>query len=174
MLGKCQAEVSDYKASSAAFEAALALAPAQADTWYEYGLVLTAIPDYSKAAAALEKAQVLGIKQTLDFKENLANIYLATPQYEKGVALINEILVKKPNDDALMFLAAQAYYKHKKYNEAAEYYEKAYTADPENYRALYMLGMSFQRNGEQRKGEDYCNEAIEKDPSLRQYKTSGF
>jgi TolA-binding protein len=79
--------------------------------------------------------------------------------------------VQKPSDDALMFLAAQAYYRDKKYKEAANYFEKAYQTDPENYRALYMLGMSFQRDGKQKKGEAYCDEAISKDPSLMKYKT---
>jgi tetratricopeptide (TPR) repeat protein len=171
LLAKCQAEVSDYKASAAAFDLALTLVPEESGTWYEYGLVLASVPDYAKAIMAIEKAQQLGIKQTLDFKENLANIYLQTPQYEKGVALINDILVQKPSDDALMFLAAQAYYRDKKYKEAANYFEKAYQTDPENYRALYMLGMSFQRDGKQKKGEAYCDEAISKDPSLMKYKT---
>jgi lipopolysaccharide biosynthesis regulator YciM len=56
-------------------------------------------------------------------------------------------------------------------NRASNYFEKAYQADSENYRALYMLGMSFQRDGKQKKGEAYCNEAISKDPSFMKYKT---
>ena len=171
MLAKCYAEVSDYKQAAAAFKKAIDMDASNANTWYEYGLLQSALPDYAGAISALEKASALGYKKDMAYTENLANLYLQTNDFEKGIVLINELVLKKPKDDALMFLAGQAYYKAKKFVESANYYEKAFATNPENFRALYMQGMSLQKGGKTKKGEALCNEAIAGDPSLSKYKT---
>jgi tetratricopeptide (TPR) repeat protein len=171
LLAKCHTELNDFKAAAGAFESALALDPNNAATWYEYALLLAVLPNAAKAAAAIEKAIALGLKPTMDVRENLANLYLQTHQYQRGLELVEQLLTQKPNDALLMLLAGQALYRQKNYKSASHYYERAYKTDPKNYRALYMLGLSLMKDGKQKKGETYCAEAIAHDASLLSLRT---
>lgn len=171
MLGKAYTEVSDYRKAALVYEKALKNDKANATLWYEYALILTSIPAFEESAAAMEKAVEAGIKQDMAFKENMAMVYLSTTQYEKGIALIEELLQKKPNDANLMFMAGQAYYKNKSYDKAIGYWERTVIANASNYRALYMTGMAYQKMGKNKKGMDICDQAIAGDPSLSRLRT---
>jgi tetratricopeptide (TPR) repeat protein len=53
-----------------------------------------------------------------------------------------------------------------KYDDAIAFWDRILAADKEDARALYMIGMSFQKKGQETKGMALCNKAIEMDPSL--------
>ena len=63
------------------------------------------------------------------------------------------------------------YYKLKKYDEGMAYWEHILEYDKQNARALYMIGMSYQKKGEQEKGKALCDKAITLDPSVKNLKT---
>jgi tetratricopeptide (TPR) repeat protein len=118
------------------------------------------------AVQCLETAARHGEKQDIIFVENLANLYLQSGQYARGITMLEGLMEKRPGDTHTMFMLGQAWYAQKKYKEAIEWWEKALAADDTQYRALYMTGMAMQKMGKQKKGEEICDQAIAKDPSL--------
>ena len=70
----------------------------------------------------------------------------------------------------MLYQVAQAYYKAGKYNEAIDYWDQVFGLDKTNAKALYMIGLSYQKKGEKDKGMQICDKAIELDPSLNSLK----
>ncbi len=87
-------------------------------------------------------------------------------QPEKAISMQKDLLEKRPFDLNLMYNLADTYYRMAKYDDAITYFDKVLGADKEDARALYMIGMSLQRKGQETKGMALCNKAIEMDPTL--------
>ena len=67
-------------------------------------------------------------------------------------------------------MVAEAYYYKGKYKMAIDYWDRVLSYDKTAASALYMIGMSYQKNGEKEKGIQLCDKAIEMDPNLSTYK----
>lgn len=170
IAGRSLVEMSNYKKAAGCFEQALALDSSKANWMYEAGLVYYAIPDDKKAIYWLERAGAKGYARSNDYIENLANAYLNLKNYEKGLALLQEVLQRKPADQELLYNVADAYYRIGKYDDAINYWDKILAIDKQNASALYMIGMSYQKKGEKEKGQQLCDKAIQMDPSLKNLK----
>jgi tetratricopeptide (TPR) repeat protein len=81
-----------------------------------------------------------------------------------------KVLEKKPADLILLYSVADTYYRLKRYQEAIDYWDKILFYDKENAKALYMIGMAYQKKGDTSKGRQLCDKAIEMDPSLKNLK----
>jgi tetratricopeptide (TPR) repeat protein len=57
------------------------------------------------------------------------------------------------------------------YQDAINNWDKVLQLDQSNARALYMIGMSYQKMGQKDKGMALCDKAIEMDPSLASLKS---
>src|SRR5207253_11408015 len=99
--------------------------------------------------------------------ENLGNAYINAGQNEKGLAILNEVLKKKPEDPELLFQVAQASYRAAKYQDAIDLWDRVLEQDKSNAEALYMIGLCYQKKGEKEKGQQLCDRAIQMDHSLR-------
>ncbi len=163
-------EMSNYKQAAGCFEQAIALDSTKSNWMYEAGLTYYAIPDDAKAVYWLERAAVKGYKRTNDYLHNLANAYLSIKQYDKGLALLYELLDRKPQDVDVAYTIGDAYYNIKKYDQAIEMWTRILTVDNKNSNALYMMGMAFQKKGEKEKGQALCDRAIAMDPGLAKLK----
>jgi len=170
IAGRCLVEMSNYKKAAGCYEQAIALDSSKANWMYEAGLVYYAVPDDKKAIYWFERASAKGYPRSGDFVENLANAYLNIKDYTKGLALLQEILAKKPQDQELLYNIADAYYNIGKYDDAITYWDKILELDKKNANSLYMIGMAYQKKGEKEKGQQLCDKAIEMDPSLKNLK----
>jgi tetratricopeptide (TPR) repeat protein len=170
IAGRSFVEMSNYKKAAGCFEQAIERDSTKPNWMYEAALVYYAIPDDKKAIYWFEKAASKGYARTNDYLENLANAYLNLKNYEKGIALMQEVLQKKPNDQELLYNIADAYYQTGKYQDAINHWDKILTLDKQNASALYMIGLSYQKKGEKEKGEQLCERAIQMDPSLKKLK----
>jgi len=83
---------------------------------------------------------------------------------------LTDLLKKRPSDFNLLDMVAEAYYDHKKYDEAMNYWDTVLSYDKTNASALYMIGMCYLKKGDKSKGQQLCDKAIEMDPSLAMYK----
>ena len=111
-----------------------------------------------------------GYKKDNDYFENLGIAYLNAGKLDEGLAILGEILKKKPSDLNILSMIAEAYYYKGKFKEAIEYWDNILFYDKTNASALYMIGMSYQKSGEKDKGIALCDKAIQMDPSLANYK----
>ncbi len=173
LLGKVLIEMSNYKQAINVYNETLKLDPNNNQLIYELGLLYYTMNDEKSAVKYFESAAEKGYKKDLDFMENLGMAYLSQDM-KKGVAVLNQVLLMKPNNSEIMFQIGQAYYKAEKFQDAADTYYKVYSNDPSNSRALYMTGVAYQKKGDKNKGVNLCEQAIKMDPNLAMLKSQKF
>jgi len=170
LLARAFVDMNNYKPAIAFFQKAIALDSSKVEWIYECALVCATIYDDKTAIKYYELAALKGYKKDNDFYENLSDSYIAAGQPEKGLELMLKVLEKKPADLDLLYSIANTYYRLKKYDEAIEHWDMILSYDKQNARALYMIGMSYQKKGDTQKGRQLCDKAIEMDPSLKNLK----
>lgn len=163
-------DMSNYKAAIPFFQKAIALDSSRVQWIYECALTCATIYDDKTAIKYYELAALRGYKKDNDFYENLSDSYIAAGQPEKGIELMLKVLAKKPADLELLNSLGYTYYRIKKYDEAIDYWDRILSFDKENAKALYMIGMAYQKKGDTGKGRQLCDKAIQMDPSLRNLK----
>ncbi|MBL7726872.1 MAG: tetratricopeptide repeat protein [Dinghuibacter sp.] len=148
------------------YEIAISLDSARADWHYDLGTVYVQVNDNKNAVKHFEKALALGMGTDLNSLTNIGNAYLANQQYDKGMEIMNKVLAKKPMDKTLYNDVAYAYYNGKRYKDAIEWWDRILTIDKGDAKALYMIGIAYQKDGNKEKGSKLCDVAIQMDPTL--------
>ena len=178
LIARSYTEMLNNKLAIPYFLKAIELNPAKNCWIYELGLIYYAIHDDKNALKFIIEAGEKGYIKDNDYLENLGISYLNAGKLDDGVAILGEILKKKPGDLNILNMIGEAYYDKGKYKEAIDYWDRVIFYDRVNAPALYMIGMSYQKSGEKEKGVSLCDKAISLDPtltSLRQKKMNmGF
>ncbi len=170
MIARSYADMLNYKQAIPFFQKAVQLDTTKAYWIYEMSMVYYAMNDDKNALKYMLEAGNKGLKRDNDYLENLGIAYLNVGNLDKGVAIMTEILKRKPSDINILNMVAEAYYYKGKYQEAIDYWDKILSYDMKNASALYMIGMSYQKKGDKEKGQLLCDKAIEMDPSLASFK----
>jgi len=173
MVAHSYSDMMNYKLAIPYFQKAIAMKPDQSYWIYELGLICYAMHDDKNSLKYILEAGDKGLKKDNDYLENLGIAYLNVGELDKGVAMLNEILKRKPSDMNILNMVAEAYYYKGKYNEAMEYWDKVLEYDKTSASSLYMIGMCYQKKGGKEntdKGIALCDKAIDMDPSLASYK----
>jgi len=173
-LGRSYAETDNIKKALPYYERALALKPAKVNWVFEIVSMLNALGDPATGAKYMENASAAGMPRDLIYLENLGVLLIRTDDFERGISMFEEVLVKKPNSPKLLTYIADTYYQHQKYNKAAVAYEKLFQADTTNFQAMYMEGKAYEKMGKFQLGHDLCDKAIQMDKSLQKLKTEKF
>jgi tetratricopeptide (TPR) repeat protein len=170
LLARAFVDMNNYKPAIAFYQRAISLDSTQARWIYECALTLATVYQDRDAIRYYQLAVDKGYVPDNDYYENLADSYIAAGMAQQGLDLTLRILDKKPADLELLYSAANIYYKMGKYDLAIDYWDRVLSFDKENARALYMIGMSYQKKGDSSKGRQLCDKAIAMDPSLRNLK----
>ncbi len=170
LIARSYADMMNYKVSIPYFEKAITLAPDKNNWIYELGLIYYAMNADKDALKYILLAGEKGYKKDNDYLENLGVAYLNVGKLDDAMAILKEILAKKPSDLNILNMVAEAYYYAGKFQEAIDYWDKVLMYDKTNAQSLYMIGMSYQKKGEKEKGVALCDKAIEMDPGLAVYK----
>lgn len=163
-------DMSNYRKAIPYFHKALAIDSNNARWYYEIAMTYSAIPDDKTAVTYYELAAAKGYKTDNDYFENLSLSCILSGQPERGLKLMMDLLERKPADLNLLYNIAETYYKIKDYPKAISYFDNILQQDNTNARALYMMGMAYQKKGDVHKGMSMCDKAIELDPSLADLK----
>lgn len=166
MIARSYADMQNYKQSIPFFQKAIELDTSKNNWIYELALIYYAIHEDKNALKYMLLAGEKGYRRDNEYLENLGIAYLNAGELDQGVAIMNEILKKRPSDMNVLNLVAEAYYYKGKYQQAIDYWDQVLFYDKGNASALYMIGMSYQKKGEKEKGQHLCDKAIEMDPSL--------
>jgi Flp pilus assembly protein TadD len=121
---------------------------------------------YKKAAEVLTLAAQRG-QNSLDFKEVYALALMADGQWEKGEHIYNDIIKNKPDNDEVIFNAAEVCMAVNNYARAFDYYTYLVGKNAKNAKALYYQGYCLIKTGDRQRGEAICDTAIKMDPSLQ-------
>lgn len=170
MVARSYADMMNYKAAIPHFQKALELKPDNTRWMYEMALIYYAMHDDKNSLKYMLEAGEKGYKRDNEYLENLGIAYLNAGETDKGLAIMKEILERRPSDMNVLNMIAEACYNAKKYDDAINYWDEILRLDKENAAALYMIGMSYQQKGEKGKGMALCDKAIQMDPSLQRNK----
>ncbi|GAB4091863.1 tetratricopeptide repeat protein [Flaviaesturariibacter terrae] len=166
MVARAYADMNNNKLAIPYFLKAIELDPKNTRWMYETALIYYAMNDDKNSLKYFELAMENGIRQDNEFKENLAIAYLNNKEVDKGLAILEEMIKRRPADLNLLNMIAEANYDAKRYDSAIDYWDKMLELDKTNASALYMIGMSYQKKGDKGKGQALCDKAIEMDPQL--------
>jgi tetratricopeptide (TPR) repeat protein len=166
LLGRCYLNMQNFKQAMPFYQKAIELDSTKSEWIFELGMMCNAMYDNVNSLKYILLAGEKGYVKNNVYMENLGIAYLEAGEFDKGVATLIELLQKRPADVSLLSMIAEAYYDKKNYDEAINYWDKILQTDKTNAKALYMIGMSFQKKGEKTKGQGLCDEAIKLDPSL--------
>jgi tetratricopeptide (TPR) repeat protein len=166
LVARAYVDMSNYKLAMPFFEKALALQPTNSRWMYEMGLIYYAMHEDKQSLKYFQMAIDNGIKQDNEFLQNLSVAYLNNNMNEKAIEILKGALERRPADQAIINMLAEAHYDTKKYDEAIGYWDKLLEMDNKNAKALFMIGMSYQKKGDKSKGQALCDKAIQMDPSL--------
>jgi tetratricopeptide (TPR) repeat protein len=170
MIAHSYSDMQNYKLAIPFYQKAISLDTSKNYWIYELGLIYYAIHDDKNALKYMLEAGEKGYKRDNDYLENLGIAYLNVGQLDQGVAILSEILKKRPSDLNILNMVAEAYYYKGKFQQAIDYWDQVMYYDKNNASALYMIGMCYQKKGEKDKGTRLCDKAIELDPSLASLK----
>jgi tetratricopeptide (TPR) repeat protein len=170
MIARSYVDMNNYKPAIPYFQKAIALDSTKAQWIYECALVYATIYDDQNAIKYYDLASSKGYKKDNDFYENLADSYIAVGKPDQALKILQDLLAKKPADLELLNSLGFVNYKLKKYNPAMEYWDRILQYDKQNGRALYMIGMCYQKKGDTEKGKALCDKAITLDPSLKNFR----
>lgn len=165
-LARTYLELEQEKKAIPSYLNAIALDSSRSNWIYELGLIYYNQGNYQNAIQFFEKAASAGYNKGNDFVENLGFAQLYAVRTDQGLATLQTIMDRKPNNKELIGNIASALYETKQYDNALAYYEKLLHLNPNDASALYMAGMTFQQKGEKEKGQKICDKAISMDPSL--------
>jgi len=169
-VARSYADMMNFKQAIPHFLKALELQPDNSRWIYETALIYYAMHDDKNSLKYMLEAGEKGYKRDNEYLENLGIAYLNAKQFDKGIAIMKEILERRPSDMNVLNMMAEACYDAKKFDDAINYWDEILRLDKQNASALYMIGMSYQAKGEKGKGMALCDKAIEMDPSLQRNK----
>jgi tetratricopeptide (TPR) repeat protein len=171
LMGKVYIELSNYRMAMDLYKKAVESDPENFNLIAELAQLHYVMKQDKEAVKLYEIAAQKGLKQDLEYWENLGMCYLSY-DIPKGIEVLNKVLVMKPNEPEIMTQIAQALMKAEKFQEAYEYYNNIYKADPNNSRALYMSGVAIIRKGDKKTGAAICEKAIAMDPELAKLRST--
>jgi tetratricopeptide (TPR) repeat protein len=169
-IGRSFVEMSNYRNAAPFFVRAIQLDTTKPRWVYECALNYAAVPNDKDAVKYYLLAADRGYKTDNDYFENLSVSYQGLGQMDKCIELLKKVLAKKPADLDLLNTIADVHYKIGKYQEAIDYWDRILEFDKQNAKALYMIGLSYQKKGDKEKGIQLCDQAIKMDPSLSNLK----
>lgn len=170
-LATAYTNMQNYKLAVPHFLNAIRLQPSNNRWIYELALVYYGMNDNAAALKYMLEAGEKGYRKDNDYLQNLATAYMNAGRFNEGLEVMKSTLEKRPSDLGLLDLIAEACYDAGKYDEAINYYNKILSIDEKKAEALYMMGMAYQKKGQEDNGRRLCDKAIAMDPSLSSLKT---
>ncbi|PZF71408.1 tetratricopeptide repeat protein [Taibaiella soli] len=166
MIGRMYVQMSNYSTAVPYYDMAMKLDTTQPQRFYEYAMVLATAEQFDKSLIWFETALQKGYKPRDDFFMNMAYTMADAKKSDKAIAILQDILKRRPQDMSLLNGLADISYHAGKYKEAIGYWDDVLANDEKNARALYMIGVTYIHMGKDVDGKQLCDRAIQMDPSL--------
>ena len=170
MIGRSYAEMQNYKQAIPYYQKAIEQDGSKYGWIYELGMIYYASNNNADALKYIKLAGEKGYPKDNGYLQNLGIASLDAGKFDEGIAILNDLLRKRPADLTLLDMVAHAYYDNGKYDNAMDNWDSILGYDKSNASALYMIGMCYIKKGDKGKGTQLCDKAIQMDPGLASYK----
>lgn len=123
---------------------------------------------------SLEEMVLISLKNNFPEKASKYNskllyVYFNSQQYEKAIAVVNELLADEPQSNNIMYMKAVAMHKTGQTDLAMEDLAQILTTEPNNVKANSMLGIIYYQKAEKRFNKLTDNYNNLKDPDRVDY-----
>lgn len=115
------------------------LAPDDQDTIQELVKAYTAVQQWDKAIAKLERLAALAPAREREVYGQIAEIMTKARRDDEAILWAQKALAKSPNDPVAYTRLAERYFEMNNFAEAARNYEQAIALDPRNFKAHFEL-----------------------------------
>ncbi len=149
------------------YEIALKLDTTKVNWYLELADLYNDDAQYPKAVHCYEQALLKGAPNDLNLQTTVGLAYINAGEYKRGTDVLQKVILKKPMDKGLYDQMAFAFYEKKKYMDAAMWWDAIMQLDKNDAKTMYMIGMAFQKDGQEDKGKKICDHAILMDPALQ-------
>ena len=113
-----------------------------------------------------QNAIVRGYKARDDFYMNMAYTMADAHKTGEAIDMMKEMLRRRPQDLGLLNGLADVCYHSGRYKEAIACWDRVLGNDDKNARVLYQIGTAYIKMGNDKDGQQLCDQAIGMDPSL--------
>ncbi len=155
----------DLKGSAAAWRRECELLPHDANSFYQYGRLLSALHQWAEAETALTKALSLRPRLAEAWFE-LGGIHLATQKYESALQNYNQARKLDPQEATYYACAGKVYSKLNRHAEAVQLYRQAIQIQPDLWTAHFGLGDELAVTGKFSEAENEYAQVIRLQPDL--------
>ena len=169
-LATAYTNMQNFRLAIPHFQKAISLQPENNRWIYEMALVFYGMNDNANALKYMLEAGEKGYRKDNEYTQNLATAYMNAGKFNEGLDVMKQLLDKRPTDIGLLDMIAETCYNASKYDDAINYYNKILAIDEKKAEALYMMGMAYQKKGQEDNGRKLCDKAIAMDPSLSSLK----
>lgn len=166
LSGRMLLNMANYKQAVKFYETAMKLDTTKPVRAYEFAMLLATAGDFKQSIVWFQKSLDMGYPANDEFYKNMAYTYADAKMNDKGIAMLKDLLEKRPMDVMLLDGIADACYKAGRFREAIGYWDRIFDIDAHNARALYRIGLAYIKSGRNEEGKQYCDKAIAMDPSL--------
>ncbi|MDR1848377.1 MAG: tetratricopeptide repeat protein [Bacteroidales bacterium] len=137
--------------------------PYSAHIWHALALISLLFGKYENTLEYVEYSLTLN-QNNIEAHRCKAEALLCTGKIDEGMALLQKILKKEPENSQILYSLAGAYDQTKDWEKAIYYYKKAFTCDKENVSALMNVGLCYFSLNDFNTARNYANRAIEAEP----------
>jgi tetratricopeptide (TPR) repeat protein len=155
----------DLKGAAAAWQHECELLPHDANSFYQYGRLLSARHQWAEAETALAKALSLRPRLTGAWFE-LGGVHLAEQKYESALQDYNQARRLEPQEAAYAACVAKVLSQLERHAEAMELYREAIKMQPDLWTAHFGLGDELAVAGRFSEAENEYAQVIRSQPDL--------
>ena len=167
LLGRIYVMMSNYKPAVPHYEKSLQLdSTTQPTRYYEYAQVLAMADKFDESIKWFEMALSKGFKARDDFYMNYAYTLADGKKTEQALEVFRKMLVRRPQDIALLQAMADVCYHSGRYMDAVKHWDNVLAIKKEDPRTLYHIGLAYIKMGKDVDGKKLCDQAIALEPAL--------
>jgi tetratricopeptide (TPR) repeat protein len=162
-LGIVRRRMGDDAAAIEVFSAIPAESEHYSEARTQLALLFEREEDYTRASEEIELA--VAAKPTRPRELYAASLRAKAGDFDGAVARLEELLLKDPEDDEILFNLGVVFSEAKRTQEALEYMERAIEQNPNNASALNYVGYTWAERGDNLdQAEDYIVRALDLRP----------
>jgi tetratricopeptide (TPR) repeat protein len=139
---------------------------------YNLGIQYYNASQYTNALKSMERAANLGYKTDKEFYYLIGNIHYDRKDYVGAIAALGAARKISPYDQDVASLLAFSYYHNNDLSESRTILDDMLKINAENADALYLYGLTYQKQEKLEKAERYFEKAFKIKPALQQLKVS--
>jgi tetratricopeptide (TPR) repeat protein len=171
-IAKCYVELNSFDKATEYYEASIDNVKKDGRRVLEVGINYFNAAKFDKAIEYYLLAAEYGAPQSLNYFFNLSNIYFEKKDYKNALVYLKKSKELSPFDQDVASLTAYSHYLLGATNNARDVIEEMLKINPENGDLIYLMGMTYQKDGKMDKAEKYFEKSFKAKPQLEILKVS--